>query len=94
MDAGGDLVQPKVPDWAGYRDRRSARRAAARRHHPDLGGSADELSAAFLAIDAHFVLGRDIADGPIVIVVRRGRVRRLRMRLRRWYRRHRHYASI
>lgn len=93
---GGDAVQFGAPDWGHYRDRRAARRAAARRYHPDMGGSADAMIAAFIAIDAHFIPGRDMAEGPLVIVVRRGAARRLRMALRRWYRRRRapRYFSI
>ena len=34
-----------------YGDRSAARRAAARQHHPDVGGSAAALAEAFAAID-------------------------------------------
>jgi hypothetical protein len=93
---GGEVVPPDTAGWANYGDRSAARRAAARRHHPDLGGSAEKMIAAFIEIDAHFVPGRDIAAAPLVIVVRRGAARRLRMAIRGWYRHRRanHYISI
>ncbi|MGC0365748.1 hypothetical protein ABH922_003732 [Rhodococcus sp. 27YEA15] len=45
-------------EWTSYPDRRSARRAAVRKFHPDIGGSADALRAALTDIDALF------ADAP------------------------------
>jgi hypothetical protein len=96
MAACGDPDRSTAQDWARYRDRRSARRAAARSYHPDLGWSAEEMISALIAIDAHFVPGHGAADAPIVIVVRRGIARRLRMRALRWHRRRRarRYFSI
>ncbi|NLE80488.1 MAG: hypothetical protein GX610_13050 [Rhodococcus sp.] len=41
-------------DWSGYPDRHTARRAAARRFHPDIGGTQEKLDAAFAEIDARF----------------------------------------
>ncbi|TPG33033.1 hypothetical protein [Mycolicibacterium hodleri] len=43
-----------VGQWDRYRDRASARRAAARELHPDLGGDAAALADALASIDAHF----------------------------------------
>lgn len=54
-------------------DRRSARRAAIRKYHPDVGGSADALNRALERID------RDFAS-PIDVVVRttlRGTMRQI-----------------
>ena len=63
--------------------RRYARREAARRHHPDRGGTVQEYLDAVAAVDAHFA-------GDPVIVRRRAlarAARRLRRLLRRWGRR-------
>lgn len=60
------------------RDRQwaAARRAAARAHHPDLGGDPDAFIAALTAIDAAYTkLGdRDVA---VTVVVRHARWRRV-----------------
>lgn len=50
---------------------RAARREAARRHHPDLGGSAEELQRALRAVDERFGVGD---APPRVVVVRRTRL--------------------
>lgn len=51
---------------------RAARREAARRHHPDLGGSAEALQRALHEVDARF--GVADAPPPRVVVVRRTRL--------------------
>lgn len=54
--------------WADYPDRRTARRAAALRLHPDVGGSAEELEIAFAEIDARF--GGSATNGtPVEITI-------------------------
>ncbi|GAB3996518.1 hypothetical protein [Nocardioides marmoraquaticus] len=74
---------------------RSARRAAALRHHPDRGGDAAALQAALAEVDRRF--GRTALAptprGPHVVPTPRGRLaaraRRLRRRLSRRRARHR-----
>ena len=57
--------------WGSYRDRTTARHAAARQHHPDAGGSATALTAAFAEIDrAYGPLLNDTPDVTITIVHR------------------------
>lgn len=94
MTARRDAARLDPPDWAGFADRHAARRAAARRFHPDTGGSPAQLLAAFAAIDAHFAPAPDPRGA--ILVIRHGAVRRLRVRWRRWYRRRRtsHYFPI
>ena len=95
MTLGGPgAVQAVPPDESNCGDRRAARRAAARRYHPDLGGSAHQLLAAFAEIDARFS-SHARPDGPLVTVAH-PTAKRLRVRLRRWCRRRRasHYFSL
>ncbi|TDL04997.1 hypothetical protein EUA04_20795 [Mycolicibacterium obuense] len=76
---------PAAQHVANDRDRRSARRAAARAHHPDRGGSAADLIAALAEIDRQ-------ADGAppleVVLIIRRPRRARLHRWLYQWRRRH------
>lgn len=61
------------------RERRAARRGAAKKFHPDRGGSADAFIAALAATD-------DAAAGAAMVAVHTtaaGRIRRTRHRLRR-----------
>ncbi|WP_030483245.1 hypothetical protein [Nocardioides aequoreus] len=57
---------------------RRARRAAAKRHHPDRGGDPAALHDALTAVDREF--GRSARPARPVLVVRRSR----RGRVRRW----------
>lgn len=70
-------------DPAAARDRGKARRAAAWRHHPDRGGSAEALIATLAAIDH-----RCAAEQP-VLIIRRSRRARLHRRMHLWRRRRR-----
>ena len=52
--------------------RRSARREAARRLHPDLGGDAESFTRALAEIDARFRIdARPVTREPVVVIVRR-----------------------
>ena len=55
------------PHWGDYGDRTTARRAAARQHHPDVGGSAAELTAALAAIDQAYG-----SQDVVITIVHRG----------------------
>lgn len=73
-------------EWCDYPDRRTARRAAALRLHPDIGGSAEELESAFAEIDARF----GVFTGPSSqanIVIAHGKMSTARRIARRIYRR-------
>ncbi|MEO9221246.1 MAG: hypothetical protein ABI251_05615 [Mycobacteriaceae bacterium] len=70
-----------VPGQAGDpdRERRAARRGAAKKFHPDRGGSADAFIAALAATE-------DAPSGAAIVAVHTtaaGRVRRTRHRMRR-----------
>lgn len=58
----------------------SARRAVARRHHPDVGGDVEVYLAALAEVDTRF--GRGTARAVVPIVVRHSRLRRARRTLR------------
>ena len=62
------------------REWQSARRAVARRHHPDVGGDVEVYLAALAEVDARF--GRGPAPAVVPIVVRHSRLRRARRTLR------------
>ena len=96
MCVAGDSTQLGQPDWGGFLDHRAARRAAARRYHPDVGGSAENMIAAFTAIDAHFISRLRPPNDGVVVVVRGGLAHTSRKRWRRWNRRRRarHYISL
>lgn len=71
--------------WGDYPDRRTARRAAALRLHPDVGGSAEELESAFTEIDARF----GVFTGPnshVNIVIAHSKMSSARRIARRIYR--------
>jgi hypothetical protein len=61
------------------RQRAAARRAAARAHHPDLGGDPGAFIAALTAIDAAYGYATKRGDrgGAVTVVVRRARWRRV-----------------
>lgn len=61
--------------WAGYGSRAAARRAVARRFHPDLGGDPADLVAALAAVDTVFAHSSRAAssDRPVTVLVRRRR---------------------
>jgi len=58
----------------------SARRAVARRHHPDVGGDVEAYLAALAEVDTRF--GRGPTRAAVPIIVRRSRLRRARRTLR------------
>ena len=76
------MTTPVPPTDAQLAAWRSARRDAARRHHPDLGGDADALVRALAEVDRRFgrVTGAADTTPHPPYVVRRTR----RNRLRRW----------
>ncbi|GAB3249129.1 hypothetical protein GCM10027425_06010 [Alteromonas gracilis] len=57
------------PDPAARQQWRAARREAARRHHPDLGGDAEALQRALGEVDARF--GVSAPRPARIVVVRR-----------------------
>jgi len=65
--------QPRDRRWA------AARHAAARAHHPDLGGDPDAFIATLTAIDAAYghAAKPDDRDVTVTVVVRRARWRRV-----------------
>jgi hypothetical protein len=65
--------QPRDPRWA------AARRAAARAHHPDVGGDPSAFIAALTAIDAAYGYATKRGDRgeAVTVVVRRARWRRV-----------------
>lgn len=63
---------------------RSARRSAIRRHHPDVGGSAEALTAALHAVDRRYGHAAYASQSPTLVRTARGR-RATRRRL--WSRR-------
>ncbi|MCK0517426.1 hypothetical protein [Williamsia sp. DF01-3] len=83
-------------EWATYSSRAAARRAAARRSHPDRGGDPAELIAAFADIDT--LLGPSRAARPASTVTvfhrRRRPLRRWIHRTRLRSRRRRRYVDI
>jgi hypothetical protein len=60
------------PTWGGYGDRNTARRAAARQHHPDVGGSATALTAAFADIDRAYGYPTHGSPDVVITIVHRG----------------------
>lgn len=73
--------------WDRYGDRTRARRAAARRLHPDRGGDPTTFIDALAAIDAAFTHSsgnstRDPDHGAVIVVY----LHRRRARVRRWAR--------
>lgn len=71
---------PADEDEAAYR---TARRRAARQHHPDVGGSTEEYLAALAEVDRRFGRAPDGRPlGPDVVVVTTLRRRALRVALR------------
>lgn len=80
-------------EWATYNNRAAARRAAARRVHPDRGGDPAELMAAFADIDTLFGPFRTARPASPVTVFHRSRmplgwrIHRTRLRTR-WRRRY------
>ncbi|MDX1890720.1 hypothetical protein [Mycolicibacterium sp. 050158] len=62
--------------WEHLGDRASARRAAVRSLHPDVGGDADRLVAALAAIDRRFGVqpGGPGRSEPDAVVIRRSRL--------------------
>jgi hypothetical protein len=64
--------QPTARAWHACGDRATARRAAARQHHPDVGGSAAALTAAFAQIDRAYGHPGASADDVAITVVHRG----------------------
>jgi hypothetical protein len=65
--------QPRDRQWA------AARRAAARAHHPDLGGDPGAFIAALTAIDTAYGHAAKLGDRgvAVTVVVRRARWRRV-----------------
>jgi hypothetical protein len=74
-----------------WRDRSSARRAAALALHPDVGGDSEEFVAALAAIDRRFGYGREVTSteaGEIVLRrTRRGAFHARRRMMRHVFRR-------
>ena len=69
--------------WGGFPNRTSARRAAARSLHPDVGGDADQFAAALGEIDRQFGVWRGVSPtGPVEVLIRRSRGATARARLR------------
>jgi hypothetical protein len=69
--------------WDGFADRATARRAAARSLHPDIGGDSAEFAAALAAIDRRFGLGHGSVAEPIPVSIRQSRRGVMQARLRR-----------
>lgn len=80
------MIRDAGVPWSRYQDRRSARRAAVREHHPDVGGSADDLHSALAEVDRCFRTMAGTAAGAEV-VFRRTRLHNMVSRSARLYRR-------
>jgi hypothetical protein len=61
----------RTPPGGGYGDRAAARRVAARQHHPDVGGSAAALTAAFAEIDGAYGSVTDSSQDVVITIVHR-----------------------
>lgn len=72
------MNEPALDSEADDKAWRKARRQALRQHHPDVGGSAEDMAAALAEVDLRFGKTPDVQNVAVEIVAAGGFVGQLR----------------